>query len=301
MTTTLLYNGTIYTMDPAQPKVQALAIRDGRIIAAGSEGKVQAAVGRQVEGINLAGRAAMPGITDAHVHLIWHALARQTVRLDGVADFDAALQQIAQAAKTGSGWLQGGGWDHTLWGGRWPTAADLDAIVPDRPVLLSRKDGHAAWLNSAALRIAEIDESTPDPIGGSIRRDAGVPTGVLYETAIDIARRHIPPPSQSERMAAIREALVEAHSYGMVGMHIPTGMRAGDAMMHMSDLQRLREAGKLPLRCLQYISVEDLDTALALGLRSGLGDRWLRIGGTKFFVPQREWQRLGRDANRRDV
>jgi predicted amidohydrolase YtcJ len=126
MPTTILYNGTIYTMDSAQPRAQALAIRDGRVIAVGSEGKVQAAVGRTAEGINLQGRAAIPGLTDAHVHLIWHALAARTVRLDGVADFDVALRKIAEAAKVGSGWLQGGGWDHTLWGGRWPTAGPAD-------------------------------------------------------------------------------------------------------------------------------------------------------------------------------
>ncbi len=284
MPTTMLYNGTIYTMDPTQPRVQAIAIRDGRVIAVGSEGKVQAMIGRQAEGINLRGRAAIPALTDAHVHLIWHALARQTVRLDGVSDFQAALKQIAQAATIGSGWLQGGGWDHTLWDGRWPTANDLDAIVPDRPVLLTRKDGHAAWLNTTAMAIADIDEDTPDPVGGSIRRENGAPTGVIYETAIDLARRHIPEPTIDERVAAVREAITEAHSYGMIGMHIPTGMRGDDGAMHLSDLQKMREAGMLPLRCLQYIGLDGLDEALRLGIRSGLGDRWLRIGGLKLFA-----------------
>ncbi len=284
MPTTILYNGAIYTLDPAQPRAQALAIRDGRVIAVGSEGKVQAAVGRQVESINLQGRAAIPALTDAHVHLIWHALARRSVQLDGIADFEQALRVIETAAKSGTGWLQGGGWDHTLWNGRWPTAADLDAIVPDRPVLLSRKDGHAAWLNSAALRIAAIDNTTPDPVGGSIRREQGQPTGVLYETAIDLARRHIPEPTEADRLDAVRDAITEAHSYGMVGMHIPTGMRPGDGSMHMHDLQTLRDRGQLPLRCLQYLGLDGLDDALHMGLRSGFGDRWLRIGGIKMFA-----------------
>ncbi|MDZ4718512.1 MAG: amidohydrolase [Roseiflexaceae bacterium] len=284
MPTTILYNGTIYTMDPAQPRAQAIAINDGRVVAVGSEGKVQAAVGRTAEGINLRGRAAIPALTDAHVHLIWHALARQTVRLDGIADFDAVLRQITPFATAGSGWLQGGGWDHTLWGGRWPTAADLDKIVPERPAMLTRKDGHAAWLNTAALITAGIDETTPDPVGGSIRREHGTPTGILYETAIDLARRHITEIGTEERMAAVREAIVEAHSYGMVGMHIPTSMRAGDGLMHLSDIQKLREAGKLPLRCLQYIGLDGLDDALRLGIRSGMGDRWIRIGGVKMFA-----------------
>src|SRR5262245_56826541 len=115
MPTTLLYNGTIYTMDPTQPRAQAVAIRDGRVIAVGTEGKVQAAVGRQAEGINLRGRAAIPALTDAHVHLIWHALARRMVQLDGLASFEEVLRRIGSAAESGTGWLQGRGWDHTLW------------------------------------------------------------------------------------------------------------------------------------------------------------------------------------------
>jgi predicted amidohydrolase YtcJ len=284
MTTTILYNGTIYTMDPALPKVQALAIRDGRVIAAGSEGKVQAIVGRSGEVINLRGRAAIPAITDAHVHLIWHALAQRSVRLDGVTDFQAVLAQVAQAARTGSGWLQGGGWDHMAWGGRWPTAADLDAIVSERPVLLTRKDGHAAWLNTAAMIEAGIDASTPDPVGGSIRREHGKPTGIVYETAIDLIRKHIPEPTQADRIAAVRETIQEAYGYGMVGMHIPTGMRGNDGAIHLSDLQIMRDAGELGLRCLLYIGLDGMDDALRLGMRSGFGDRWLRIGGVKMFA-----------------
>lgn len=281
--TIVLSNGKIYTLDASNPQVQALVIRNGRVLAIGTEQEVRAAAGPHFDLIDLQGRAAIPGLTDAHVHLIYHALARRSVRLDGETSFDAALQKIALAARSGAGWLQGGGWDHSLWGGRWPTAADLDAIVPDRPVLLSRKDGHAAWLNSMALRIAGIDASTPDPAGGNIRRENGQPTGILYETAIDVARQHIPDASVEERMSALAEAFTEAHSYGMVGMHLAASMRPGDSTMHLRDLQMLREAGKMPLRILLYLSLDVLDEALALGIRSGLGDRWLRIGGVKMF------------------
>ncbi len=282
-TTTILYNGRIYTLDQAHPQVQALAIRDGRVLALGTESDVREVAGHQFELIDLHGHAAIPALTDAHVHLIYHALARRSVRLDGERDFNTVLKRIAAAAKSGSGWIQGGGWDHSLWGGRWPTAADLDVIVPDRPVLLSRKDGHAAWLNSAALRIAGIDASTADPAGGNIRRENGQPSGILYETAIDVARQHIPDASVEERMSAVAEAFTEAHSYGMAGMHLAASMRPGDSTMHLRDLQMLREAGKMPLRCLLYLGLDVLEEALALGIRSGLGDRWLRIGGVKMF------------------
>jgi predicted amidohydrolase YtcJ len=134
------------------------------------------------------------------------------------------------------------------------------------------------------MRIAGIDEQTGDPVGGSIRRERGQPTGVLYETAIDLARRHIPEPDGEYRLEAVRDAIAEAHSYGMVGMHIPTSMRPGDGTMHMADLQTLRAQGRLQLRCLQYLGLDGLDSALALGIRSGFGDRWLRIGGVKLFA-----------------
>lgn len=282
----ILYNGPIYTLDPAQPRVQALAVRDGRILAAGSEGKVQAAAGGRAEGLNLRGRAVIPALTDAHVHLIWHALARRSVRLDGVTDYDQAVLRVAEAAAEfpEGAWVTGGGWDHSLWGGRWPAAAELDALVPDRPVCIMRKDGHSAWVNSRALARAGIGDDTPDPLGGSIRREKGKATGVLFENAVDLVRRHIPEASEIERLAAVREATVEAHSYGMAGMHIPPSLRPGDAAMTLSDLQILREQGDLKLRCLVHLGLDGLDDALRLGLRSGLGDRWVRIGGVKMFA-----------------
>jgi predicted amidohydrolase YtcJ len=286
MSTTILYNGPIYTLDPAQPRAQAIAIRDGRVLMAGSEGKVYAAVGGRGEAINLQGRAVIPAITDAHVHLIWHALAQRNVQLDGVTSFDAALERIAAAAaKLPEGaWLQGRGWDHTWWGGRWPTAADLDRVAPDRPAMLSRRDGHSAWVNTRALQIAGIDDDTPDPVGGTIKREKGKATGILQETAIDLLRPFIPPQTQDERLSAVEDATREAYSYGMVGVHIPATMTPGDGALSLGDLQTLRERGRLGLRCLVYIGVDALDHALALGMRSGLGDAWLRVGGVKMFA-----------------
>jgi predicted amidohydrolase YtcJ len=286
MASSILYNGTIYTLDPSLPRAQALGIRDGRVVAIGSEGKVQAAMGGRAELINLRGRAAIPALTDAHVHFVGYALGRRTLRLDGVADFDAVLERVAAAAQQlpEGAWLLGGGWDHTLWGGRWPRAADLDALAPDRPALLTRKDGHSAWVNSRALELAGIKDTTSNPPGGVIQREKRQATGVLLENAIDLVRQHIPAITQAERLDAVRAAIVEAHSYGMAGVHIPPGLTAGDGAQTMADLQVLRERGELNLRCLVHIGLESLDAALRLGLRSGLGDRWLRIGGVKMFA-----------------
>ena len=286
MSTYLLYNGPIYTLDPSAPRAQALAIRDGRVLAVGSEGKVQAAVGGRAEPINLHGRAVIPALTDAHVHFVGYALGRRELRLEGATDYEAALQRVAAAAaELPEGfWLLGGGWDHTLWGGRWPRAEDLDRVAPGRAVLLSRKDGHSAWVSSRALEIAGITDDTPDPAGGAIQRDKKQATGILFENAIDLVDRHVPTATQEERIAATRDAMVEAHSYGMAGVHVPPGLGRQDASYVLSDLQILRERGQLKLRCLAHLGLDGLDEALYLGIRSGLGDRWLRIGGVKMFA-----------------
>jgi len=280
-----LYNGPIYTLDPAVPRVQAIGIRDGRVVVAGSEGKVQAAIGGRAEPLNLRGRAVIPALTDAHIHFTAYALGRRELRLEGVDDFDTLVAQAAAAATAlpKDAWLLGGGWDHSRWGGRWPHAADIDAHTPDRPVFLTRKDGHSAWANSRALELAGIDDTTPDPPGGSIQREKKQATGILFETALDLVRRHIPAAKQAERLDAIRAATIEAHSYGMAGIHLMPSLSAGDGALTLSDYQMLRALGQLKLRCLIQIGLDGLDDALRLGMRSGLGDRWLRIGGVKMF------------------
>src|SRR5690349_6347236 len=140
MPSSILYKGPNYTLDPGQPRAQALGIRDGRVIAVGSEGKVQAAMGSRAEPINLRDRAAIPALTDAHVHFIGYALTRRELLLEGITDYDKVLELVAATAATlpEGAWLLGGGWDHSLWDGRWPRAADLDPLTEGRPALLTR-------------------------------------------------------------------------------------------------------------------------------------------------------------------
>lgn len=287
MKITVLRNGTIYTLDPSQPVAQALAIRGERIIVVGDETTVRAAAGTQVEEIDLGGRAVVPGLTDAHVHIVLHGLARQQVRLTGCTDFAMALDQIAVAAQRlpPGAWLRGNGWDHTLWGGRWPSRADLDRVCPDRPAMLSRKDGHSLWVNSRALELAGITAATPDPDGGQIQRDEhGEPTGILLETAMELVRAIVPPPTRAERLAALRLAINEALSYGLTSIHVPPATNPADGTDTLIDLQALRADGDLTIRVLVHIAGTHLDHAIGLGLRSGLGDDWLRIGGLKLFA-----------------
>lgn len=287
MSTLVLFNGPIYTLDPAQPKARAIAIRDGRVFAVGSEGRVQALVaGSRAELINLSGRAVVPGLCDAHVHIVMHGLASQRVPLGDTRSVEDALERVAAHAPNlpEDAWLRGWGWDHSAWG-RWPTRADLDAILPDRPAALSRKDGHSLWVNSQALKLAGIDATVADPAGGQIQRDSnGEPTGILLETAMELVRAVIPQPTPAERLNALRLAVREALSYGLTSLQIPTTTSLTDGREVLTDLQNLRATGELKIRCLAHLAGADLDHAIALGLRSGLGDEWLRLGGIKLFA-----------------
>ena len=269
-------------MNPAEPEVTAVAIRDGRIMVTGSDDDVKPLMAQGGEQVDLGGRFVTPGLVDAHVHFQHFALSLQAIDLEGVESRAAALERVATFAMEhpGTGWLRGRGWSQDTWPDRaFPTAADLDAIVPDRPVCLSHKSGHAAWVNTPALRLARINETTADPPGGQIQRDAtGRPTGILFEDAIDLVATHIPRPSTAEIAAAMRRAQEHCWSVGLTGVHDFDGRDCFVA------LQMLREKGELGLRVVKNIPVYRLEFALGIGLRSGFGDEWLRIGGVKIFA-----------------
>ncbi len=265
------------------PLAEALAIRGGRVVAVGSSAAcAAAAAGAAIH--DLGGRTVLPGLIDAHLHWPSLALMRQRLRLDAAQTLAEALAAVATAAAGArggaGGWVIGRGWDHSLWG-RWPGRRDLDAVCPDRPAMLTRKDGHAAWLNSTALRAAGITAGTPDPEGGAIARNAdGEPTGILLETAIDLARRVVPSPTRDERRSAIVDAWPDAWRVGLTGVH-EMGFPGVD---FFDDLVDLRAAGGLGLRVVWYGLQDAFDTMLARGWRSGTGDAWLRVGGLKLFL-----------------
>lgn len=285
---TVLYNGIIHTLNPQQPQVQALAIRNGRILAAGSQSNVlAAAAGAQREALDLKQRAVIPGLTDAHVHMTWYGITRQQVRLDGIESLETALHQIATRlpAMPPGAWVQGGGWNHTNWGISWPTRQQLDRVCGEHPAVFMRRDGHSVWVNSRALQLAGITAATPDPPGGQIQRDTtGDATGMLFENAMELVQRVVGVPGKAARQQALRAAIDEALSYGLTSLHIPPGPRSDDGHETLTDLQMLRERDDLPIRCLVHIAARDLPAMQALGMRSGLGDSWLRIGGLKIFA-----------------
>ena len=280
----VLINGNVYTLEPNQPRAQAVAIAGNQILAVGQSEDLRQLLRPDGQVVDLAGRAVIPGLIDAHVHFGWHSVAvyRKQVDLDNVPTKAEAVARVAEAARdipTGQ-WIQGSGWNKTLWSDpAFPTAADLDPVTAQHPVALEDKSHHATWVNSLALERAGISAVTADPPGGEIMRDAsGQATGMLLETAAALVYDVVPDPDLDTVVAALRQGIARAQALGLTGVHDP-----GHPTV-LAALQILKSRGELGLRALVHIPADGLEAAVRLGLRSGLGDLYLRIGGVKIFA-----------------
>ena len=277
----VLYNGNIHTMDPAQPRASAVAIRENRFVAVGADDEMRGLLRADGRTVDLKGQTVTPGFIDAHIHFLYYGLALKAIDLTNTPTLDSALERVRErAAQTPPGqWLTGWGWDQSVWAdGAFPAAADLDAISTEHPIWLRRKCGHAGWANSRALELAGITSATPDPDGGEIVRDAaGQPTGILLETAMQTLHELVGQPSDAEAIEAMRTAQTVLHRMGIVGIHTM------EAAPTLRGFQRMKADGDLRLRVVAQIPVAELDDAIRIGLQTGLGDEWLRIGGVKVF------------------
>lgn len=281
MIDTILYNGTIITLDTAQPRVQAIALYRDRIVAVGSDEDVLNLATAHTKRINLNGKVVMPGLIDAHLHLEWLSRALQAVDLFEVPSKAEAIQRVAERAQSlpAGEWLQGRGWTQDLWGGNFPTAKDLDSVSPDNPAVFQAKSGHAAWANSAAMQQAGITADTADPEGGEIVRDAaGNPTGILLETAMTLVTSKVPSPDKETLADYIEHAQSLMLAAGLTGLH------DFDNPSSMAATQRVRERGNLKLRVVKQINKDWIENAIALGIHSGFGDDWIRFGSLKLFA-----------------
>jgi predicted amidohydrolase YtcJ len=252
---------------------------DGRIVAIG-EG-ARAAVGRGAEVIRLRG-TALPGLIDSHVHLEGLADDHLTLEVGGTASLDEALERVRAWAQKSppDAWVVGAGWYNDLWSSpAFPTRRRLDIAAGGRPVYLIRKDGHSAWVSSAALELAGIGTATEDPPGGVIDRDGRRrPTGILRETAMHAVSAILPRAADGDFDAAMVKALAGLAKLGVTSVH------AMDTARGFASLQRLHSAGRLPIRVTYNLPLADLHHAERLGVRSGWGDDWLRIWGVKAFL-----------------
>ena len=214
----VLTGGAVYTVDAARSWAQAVAVKDGRIAAVGTDVDMRYHVGPRTEVVNLRGRMLLPGFQDAHVHASSGELERSQCDLTGVHTRDGYLAAIRAYADRDPdvAWIAGGGWGMDVFPGGVPSKEDLDSVVPDRPVFLSNRDHHGAWVNSRALALAGIDAATPDPPDGRIERTAaGEPQGTLHEGAMNLIRRVAPGMTLDDQVAGILEGQRYLHSLGI--------------------------------------------------------------------------------------
>jgi hypothetical protein len=251
--TLVLTNGRIFTADARGTMVEAVAVEGDRIVAVGTSAEIaRAYTGTRT--VDLRGRLVTPGFNDAHIHFIGGGLSLLRVELVGAKTLAEAKARIAAKVRElpPGAWILGRGWDHTLWGGQWPTRADLDAVAPNNPVFLQRVDGHVSWTNTLALSKANVTRETRAPEGGEILHDAaGQPTGILKETAASLVARVVPEPSRAERMQAAERALGEARRYGITSIQDNSGYEA------IELYRELLQAGKLTVRVAEWQNFED--------------------------------------------
>jgi predicted amidohydrolase YtcJ len=294
---TLFHGGRIHIRSGVS--AEALLARDGRVAAVGRASDLAREAGT-AERVDLRGGLMTPGWFDAHVHFIWWGFQMAEIDLRDTKTIDEALDLIGRRARelARGEWLTGGRFDKNNWG-RWPTAADLDRVTGGRPAVLRSRDGHARWLNNAALRAANIGNDTIAPEGGAIFRDAGGnPTGVLQERANELADRAVPPATEADCDAATMRAQDEALKRGV------TGVESLEQASSYAALRRARDRDGLKVRVLMGIPHRslalsipttgtppqirdtapfDFESALETGLRTGQGDEWLQLGHVKFF------------------
>jgi predicted amidohydrolase YtcJ len=252
---------------------------DGRIIAVGA--RAREAAGRGAEVVRLRGNA-WPGLIDSHIHLEGLADRGLTLDLTGSRSLEAALERIRKwaAPLPKDGWVVGAGWYNDAWpDASFPSRQQLDEAAGKRPVFLRRKDGHSAWVSTAALKLAGIDATTEDPPGGVIDRDKnGEPSGILRETAMQLAGDRLPRPTEADLDRAMERAMAALVRLGLTSVH------SMDSARGFGSLQRLHARGRLPVRVTYNLPLADLHHAERMGVRTGWGDAWLRFWGVKAFL-----------------
>ena len=279
-----LVNARVHTLEAGQPLAEALAWdAAGRIVAVGSRDEVLAkAAGAPVH--DARGATVVPGLIDAHAHLMGLGFALMQADLVGTRSKAEVLDRLqAFAANLPDGaWLLGRGWDQNDWPDKtFPTAADLDAAFPARPVWLERVDGHAGWANTAAMRRVTRDLTGDwQPEGGLIVRAAGKPTGVFVDAASDLIDAVVPPPDDTLRTEALRRALAAASSVGLTGVH-----DMGTSVADLDLYKRVADAGQFTLRVVAYADGDAaaLDALCRSGPYKHPGGR-VRMAGVKFYA-----------------
>lgn len=281
----VLTNGKIWTVDKENPTAEAVAVWRDRILAVGSSKDIDSFIGDNTKVIDLKGKLVLPGFNDNHTHFVEGGFWMTGVKLKDAKDEEEFGQRLAEKSiELPEGvWITGGTWDHDNWpGGNLPTAELIDRYVTDRPVFVSRYDGHMSVANSTALKLARVTAATMDPPGGIIVRKPGSnePSGVLKDTAQDLVLRVIPPPSEIEIRGALEAALAEARRVGTTSLQDmnlnPTTLRIYQEILH---------EGKLTARIDGRWTLKRWHELADMGIIKNFRDQnWIKIGGLKEYV-----------------
>ncbi|GAC1515576.1 MAG: amidohydrolase [Gemmatimonadaceae bacterium] len=281
----VITHARIYTADETRPVAEALAVRGGRILFVGSASGAAALTGPTTRVVDLPGRTIVPGLIDAHAHMLGLGMALRTVDLTGARSYEETVARVvARARDVPPGtWIEGRGWNQNAWTDtRFPTHDALSAATPSNPVYLTRVDGHAGLVNARAMQLAGITSTTADPSGGRILRSAsGAPTGVFVDNAQALVRRVIPPLAAGDARNALTAAVREAQRWGLTGVH-----DAGATRPVIDLYEELARGGQLDLRTYVMVADDSLSLAhyLARGPQSGLYDGRLWIRSIKLYA-----------------
>ena len=247
----LLFNGNVYTVNEKLPKAEAIAVKKDRIVFVGSNDDARKF--RAPRAIDLHGYTVVPGLTDSHCHIFGIGERELTLNLEGTNTLEDFLAKVkARVAQTlRDKWITGRGWIETFWKPpRFPTRQDLDSVAADHPLFLTRADGHAAIVNSAALKIAKIDKNTPNPFGGEILKDKATsePNGMLLDKAQELVEKNIPKPTEAEREQALLTGINREIGLGWCEIQ--------NAGSHKEDVDLIKkgfESGKIKIRFINCV------------------------------------------------
>jgi len=280
----VLLNGNIVTMDRRLKRAQAVAVVGERILRVGKNSDVKPLITKKTKILDLHGKTVIPGMIDTHIHFVDYGLSLERIDLRGVRSIAEIQDKVASKARgtCAGGWILGRGWDQErLKEKRYPNRQDLDKAAPENPVLLNRVCGHICVTGSLGLQVAGITKETPDPQGGQIDKDpaTGEPTGILRDEAMPLVWRHVPPPTKAELVAAIDAASRSALSSGLTTVHAL--LRDSS---YVEALQEAQAARTLGVRVYMGIPVDLLDNLIGLGIKTGFGNDWLRVGCVKILL-----------------
>ena len=275
----VVVNGTVYTVDDAHPRASAFAVRNGRIVFVGSDREARMLAGPRTQVVDARGRTVIPGMVDAHAHLLGLGNSLRNVALAGSRTYAEVIAKVVERSKSAKAgeWIIGRGWDQNLWPEKqFPTHEALTRAVPDNPVVLTRIDGHALLANAMAMRAAGVSAATRDPDGGRIERNPdGSPAGVFVDNAQSLVSSAIPAATQAQTREAILAAIAEANKWGLVGIH-----DAGASRRTIDIYELLAREGRYNLRNYVMVSGDSANVRhyLGVGPRSALYDGrvWVR-------------------------